>query len=143
MIGYLIMNNNLENVLNSDKENEVQVKRGRGRPKKTETIEQQKIEDQKNEEIKKEFANQFSLLSDVGLDLLSPRLPNPIPFSKPEKEMFSNALSKVVEKYFSSFGNYDAEISLVVISIVLIYPRIKKDEPKENQTTKEVDKKTP
>jgi len=138
------MNTNLKEQIKQevDTEKTEPVKRKRGRPpKKPIDLEAEKIKqfevEQKINERKEKFSTSLESFSGTILDLISPRLPNPKPFSIEEKNMFSNSLSGLAAKYFSSLNDYDVEMSFIISSVVLFYPRMKKDSDKNKKGFKE------
>ena len=68
----------------------------------------------------------FAMFSNVALDLLCARLPNPIPVTDGEKEVFSLATSAMVEKYFPVIAGYDVELSFGLAVILIFAPRLVK-----------------
>lgn len=130
----------LKIVLNKTDENNIEeniIKRKRGRPlgikNKIQSDSDNKTETPKeeNKKISETDLKIFEGFGEVILTLLEPRLPNPIPFSKEEKNMFSSALSKVIPKYLGTFGNYQEESILLFVSLGLLLPRVKKQDEKD------------
>lgn len=102
---------------------------------KSETVIDETLEDQKTE-----FTNSLRLFSETALDLLAPRLPNPVPFTITEKEMFGKSLSALAGKYFSLLNNYDIELSFLFASLILFYPRMKVEKKKINDNDEQENK---
>ena len=71
----------------------------------------------------------FALFGSVLLDVICLRMPNPIPATPGEKEVFGNATSRLIEKYAPKMAGYEAELAFGLACIVVVAPRLKK--PKE------------
>jgi len=81
------------------------------------------------------FKDAVGNIGGVLLDIASPRLPNAVPFSDQEKKMFNDALTPVIDKYFIGVGQYEAEVSLILVSLIIFYPRLIKPVKKKDSTT--------
>jgi len=103
-----------------------------GIPKSSQIKEPETNPDVNNSEV---FKDAISNIGGVLLDIAAPRLPNDVPFSEAEKKMFNDALTPVIDKYFIGVGQYEAEISLVLVSIIIFYPRLIKPVKKKDSTT--------
>lgn len=66
----------------------------------------------------------FTQFSNVALDILCERLPNPKPATEGEKAVMAQAVSGMVEKYFPMLGGYDVEIAFTLAVIMVIGPRL-------------------
>lgn len=98
--------------------------------KKEDAINNKSTYIKKKEKIKIEAAEQMELLKGVGssfLSLIVPRLPNPIPITEDEKNIFDTAFCKLAAKYIPMTGGYEIEISFVMVSLMIFAPRIKKE----------------
>lgn len=74
----------------------------------------------------------FIPVTQVLLNILCLRLPNPIPVSSQESEMVAQALVKVGEKYFPRLVEFAPEIALAGAMVTVILPRAFKDETQES-----------
>ena len=121
-------------------EDEIKTESSESKPKKrgrrtnaqieADSLKDDNVIDEKIENQKIEFTNSLKLFSETALDLLAPRLPNPVPFTTTEKEMFGKSLSALAGKYFSYLNNYDIELSFLFASLILFYPRMKVEKKK-------------
>jgi hypothetical protein len=82
------------------------------------------VEQEKQSE---QLSQGLTMLGGMLLDLLCVRLPNPLPPTEMEKQLFGQALSEVSGKYVPSMINYAPEMMLVTMLVVVIVPRIKPD----------------
>ena len=89
----------------------------RGRRSKAEAEQTAKIESLKHD---------FNAFGGLILEVVCPRLPNPLPPTDQEKQLFGNAVGRIIEKYAPQLGGYDAELALAVAVIVVFAPRMKK-----------------
>lgn len=88
-----------------------QPKKKRGRKPKSETISEPELP-----EI------DLSPLLEIGIK----RLPNPLPLSELEKQLFNQTANKVFQKYSGGF-KYIEELNLGLVLVSLIYPRLKQE----------------
>jgi hypothetical protein len=90
----------------------------------------------KRKEIEEEQIKQttegFVLIGNTFIDFIVPRLPNPIPVSDSERELWNKTFSAVAEKYAAYVSRFGAEISFVIASIMIFAPRMQKNERKNN-----------
>lgn len=82
-------------------------------------------EAEKLERRKAEVAGDFAMLGTVVLTIVCERLPNPVPPTPAETQVFSNAVSAMVRKYYPQLETYGPEIALAVACGVVIVPRMK------------------
>ena len=82
-------------------------------------------EAEKLEKRKAEVAGDFAMLGTVVLTIVCERLPNPVPPTPAETQVFSNAVSAMVRKYYPQLETYGPEIALAVACGVVIVPRLK------------------
>lgn len=127
--------NNINEKLDEIEKEKIPPKKPRGRPKKLEPIIEEPIVPTE------EFIHSIKQLGGIILDLAAPRLPNPIPFTDQEKDMFNKALSKVALKYYINIGKWEEEATLILITGVLLYPRFRLG--KKKSTKEKTDKKKP
>ena len=65
-------------------------------------------------------------VSELLLNILCSRLPNPLPPTELELKMFDASMNAVAEKYFEKFIEYSAEVGLLLACSVIIVPRMKR-----------------
>jgi len=88
------------------------------------------------EEQLKQTVEGFVLIGNTFIDFIVPRLPNPIPVSDSERELWNKTFSAVAEKYAAYAARFGAEISFVIASIMIFAPRMK-NERKNNTDIRE------
>lgn len=71
------------------------------------------------------FVQGLALFSKMSLELICARLPNPLPPTPIEIKGWNDSISALGEKYFPIIANWDAELSLLLVSIVIFTPRLK------------------
>jgi hypothetical protein len=76
-------------------------------------------------EKRDQFLSGFVLFSSLALKMICARLPNPLPPTPEETEMFNTTVTGVMTKYFASIANWDAELSLLVACVFIFIPRMK------------------
>jgi len=86
------------------------------------------------EEQVKQTAEGFVLIGNTFIDFVVPRLPNPIPVSESERELWNKTFSAVAEKYAAYVSKFGAEISFVIASIMIFAPRMQKKDERKNNT---------
>jgi hypothetical protein len=74
------------------------------------------------------FLSGFVVFSNMALKMICARMPTPLPPTPEETEMFNTSVTAVMTKYFSTFANWDAELSLVIAMVFIFIPRMKKEE---------------
>lgn len=74
---------------------------------------------------KNDFISAYKGAGSFLLGVIVSRLPNPKPLTPQESEQFDTIFSKVLFKYSESFGQYQDEISLGIVSLSIILPRLK------------------
>ena len=115
-------------------------KRGRPPKVKTDATNKTLIIDEPPKLPSEELTQAIKQLGGIILDLAAPRLPNPVPFTEQEKKLFNNSLSKVALKYTVNVGKWEEETALLLVTLVLFYPRVKPkketEKPKEKTPTK-------
>jgi hypothetical protein len=74
------------------------------------------------------FLSGFVVFSNMALKMICARMPKPLPPTEEETEMFNTSVTAVMTKYFASFANWDAELSLVIAMVFIFIPRMKKEE---------------
>lgn len=77
----------------------------------------------------------FALFGSVLLDVICLRMPNPIPATPGEKEVFGNATSRLIEKYAPKMAGYEAELAFGLACIVVVAPRLKKPKEESPETS--------
>ena len=81
----------------------------------------------------------FNAFGGMLLDVMCPRMPNPIPPTEQEKELFGNAVGRIIEKYAPQLGGYDAELALAVAVLVVFAPRMKRTTNPKREKTGHID----
>lgn len=122
------LNNIKENYLNEketleNKNSKKQSSGGRAYKSKK-VIEQEKVE----------ITQAISSMGSFALDLIIKRLPNPIPLNEAEASQFNNLFSKVLYKHSEMLGSNQEEIALASLTVMLIFPRLRKEKEKSNET---------
>jgi hypothetical protein len=70
----------------------------------------------------------FKVMSGALLDIICVRLPNPIPPTSQEREIFGEAAGALAAKYADSFGQYKEEITFGLATVLILFPRFKREE---------------
>jgi len=127
-------NNEKLDELTNDYKNEKEIteeKRKPGRPSKKKQLE----EDSKKEQAR-DFAKTFSVSAHLGLEILIKRINKNDSLTEEEKNTFDDSVTKVIEKYFDSVSKYGEEVNLIMISSLILFPRLyalKKEKEKETE----------
>ena len=85
------------------------------------------------EKQKKEFSESISGVGSFTLNLIIQRLPNPLPLTKDEASAFDTMFSRVVYKYSELLGSYQEEFALASIGLMIIVPRLQKNNKKTDE----------
>lgn len=85
-----------------------------------------KIEEPDAEQKKK--LESFARLLTLAMNSICTRLPNPLPLSETEKEVFGSAANDLAEKYVPKLGEYQPEISMLAALVLILPGRFMKDE---------------
>lgn len=70
-----------------------------------------------------QLAGDLALLSGLLLDIALPRMPNPLPASPLEREIFTRTVANVARKYAPGMEQWGAEIALVLAAGMIAIPR--------------------
>lgn len=101
---------------------EASVKRRVQRQKKSEADEAERAREQaKIDSLKADFG----LFGSILLEVICTRMPNPLPPTPGEKQLFGNATSRLVEKYAPKLGGWEAELTFAFAAVVVLAPRLK------------------
>jgi len=68
----------------------------------------------------------FGSFVEMLLDIVVPRLPNPLPLSDPERSLVMKQTSRLMEKYVPLLGGWDVEIAFGGAMLFVFLPRLKK-----------------
>jgi len=79
-------------------------------------------------EIEREqgFITSGTFFGSVLLEILIARLPNPKPLSDVEKNAFNDATTRLFEKYAHYLLDYSEEVGFLLVTSVILIPRLKK-----------------
>ena len=83
-------------------------------------------EEEERQRQYQELAENFTGVGTFLLNEVVKRLPNPEPVQVEQQQQFENLFNKVVLKYAEILGNYQEESALLLVSFVIIFPRLKK-----------------
>lgn len=75
------------------------------------------------------FTGSLALVARVGAEMLCGAMPNPKPPTDLEVEVLDKSLSGVALKHFDKLLEYDAELSLLLVVLAIVLPRLKKEKP--------------
>jgi len=79
----------------------------------------------------KDFSDSITGVGSLLLSIMVERMPQPKPLTELEKNMFDNSFNKLAYKYAEWLGDYSEETAFVLVTAMIIIPRVRK--PKKSQ----------
>lgn len=103
-----------------------------GRPSRSYKREAEELRAQLAAQENQAIMQGFKTLSGAFLDVLCIRLPNPVPATEQEKEIFGEAAGALASKYADSFGKWKEEIAFALATVMILAPRMVTEKKKSS-----------